>query len=135
MGKTIWGLFYIRVKMLRWVMRRSSGCAKQPAPTSGLFCVYAFGAFCTSRYAAAERAAGIRIHRAAERVRVGRVVRGEHEGLGLRRVRDQRGDARAQRGGSMGLSPYDSVEAVAARLQKTNRRLPRDKALDRKSVV
>ncbi|MDL5037975.1 alpha/beta fold hydrolase [Comamonas resistens] len=38
-------------------------------------------------------------------------------------------ELRAQRGGSMGLSPYDSVEAVAARLQKTNRRLPRDKAL------
>lgn len=38
-------------------------------------------------------------------------------------------ELRAQRGGSMGLAPYDSVEAVAARLQKTNRRLPRDKAL------
>ena len=32
---------------------------------------------------AAERAVGIRIHRAAERGGVGRVVRGEHEGLGL----------------------------------------------------
>ncbi|UUC95668.1 MULTISPECIES: alpha/beta fold hydrolase [Comamonas] len=36
---------------------------------------------------------------------------------------------REQRAGGMGLSPYDSVEAVANRLQKTNRRLPRDKAL------
>lgn len=34
-----------------------------------------------------------------------------------------------QRAGGMGLAPYDSVEAVANRLQKTNRRLPRDKAL------
>ena len=38
-------------------------------------------------------------------------------------------ELRDQRGGGMALSPYDSVEAVAARLQKTNRRLPRDKAL------
>ena len=36
---------------------------------------------------------------------------------------------REQRAGGMGLAPYDSVEAVANRLQKTNRRLPRDKAL------
>ena len=36
---------------------------------------------------------------------------------------------REQRAGGMGLSDYDSVEAVANRLQKTNRRLPRDKAL------
>ena len=36
---------------------------------------------------------------------------------------------REQRAGAMGLAPYDSVEAVANRLQKTNRRLPRDKAL------
>lgn len=38
-------------------------------------------------------------------------------------------ELRAQRAGGMGLSPYDSVQAVADRLQKTNRRLPRDKAL------
>ena len=36
---------------------------------------------------------------------------------------------RDQRAGGMSLAPYDSVEAVAGRLQKTNRRLPRDKAL------
>ncbi len=36
---------------------------------------------------------------------------------------------REQRAGGLGLAPYDSVEAVANRLQKTNRRLPRDKAL------
>lgn len=38
-------------------------------------------------------------------------------------------ELREQRAGGMGLAPYDSVEAVADRLQKTNRRLPRDKAL------
>ncbi|WP_120969016.1 alpha/beta hydrolase [Comamonas sp. lk] len=38
-------------------------------------------------------------------------------------------ELRAQREGGMELAPYDSVEAVANRLQKTNRRLPRDKAL------
>ena len=38
-------------------------------------------------------------------------------------------ELRAQRAGGMDLAPYDSVEAVANRLQKTNRRLPRDKAL------
>ncbi|MEG0202348.1 MAG: alpha/beta hydrolase, partial [Comamonas sp.] len=38
-------------------------------------------------------------------------------------------ELRAQRAGGMELAPYDSVEAVANRLQKTNRRLPRDKAL------
>ena len=36
---------------------------------------------------------------------------------------------REQRSGGMGLAPYASVEAVADRLQKTNHRLPRDKAL------
>lgn len=36
---------------------------------------------------------------------------------------------REQRAGGMGLASYDSVEAVANRLQKTNHRLPRDKAL------
>lgn len=36
---------------------------------------------------------------------------------------------REQRAGGLGLAAYDSVEAVANRLQKTNRRLPRDKAL------
>lgn len=36
---------------------------------------------------------------------------------------------REQRAGGLSLAPYDSVEAVANRLQKTNRRLPRDKAL------
>lgn len=36
---------------------------------------------------------------------------------------------REQRAGGLGLASYDSVEAVANRLQKTNRRLPRDKAL------
>ena len=38
-------------------------------------------------------------------------------------------ELREQRAGGMGLATYDSVEAVADRLQKTNRRLPRDKAL------
>ena len=38
-------------------------------------------------------------------------------------------ELREQRAGGMGLAAYDSVEAVAGRLQKTNRRLPRDKAL------
>ncbi|QXZ10524.1 alpha/beta hydrolase [Comamonas sp. Y33R10-2] len=38
-------------------------------------------------------------------------------------------ELREQRAGGMALAPYDSVQAVAARLQKTNRRLPRDKAL------
>ena len=38
-------------------------------------------------------------------------------------------ELRDQRAGGMALASYDSVEAVANRLQKTNRRLPRDKAL------
>jgi pimeloyl-ACP methyl ester carboxylesterase len=38
-------------------------------------------------------------------------------------------ELREQREGGMGLASYASVEAVADRLQKTNRRLPRDKAL------
>ena len=38
-------------------------------------------------------------------------------------------ELREQRAGGMTLAPYASVEAVADRLQKTNRRLPRDKAL------
>ena len=36
---------------------------------------------------------------------------------------------REQRAGGMALAPYSSVEAVADRLQKTNHRLARDKAL------
>ena len=38
-------------------------------------------------------------------------------------------ELREQRAGGMALAPYASVEAVADRLQKTNHRLPRDKAL------
>lgn len=38
-------------------------------------------------------------------------------------------ELRQQRQGERGLKCYDGVQAVADRLQKTNRRLPRDKAL------
>ena len=46
---------------------------------------------------AAAGAVGVIIHRAAERAGVARIVLGEHEGLGPRRVRDQGGQALRQR--------------------------------------
>ncbi|MFD2755497.1 alpha/beta fold hydrolase [Comamonas terrae] len=46
-----------------------------------------------------------------------------------RRLAQWMDELRTQREGGMGLAPYAGVEAVADRLQKTNRRLPRDKAL------